>query len=465
METRIEQARQAYLKAEAGDKLWKGLDLADNLIQAGRFPQADELLDEIARLAAKPREAAAVMRRRGESLFRQSRFDQAYAVLGEAMSLLSEEPGEMELFYIYRGLGWVFVRQGYMERARSFCEGARGVLELQPDQGDRRVQDAWSTLYHSLALIEGGEGRKEEALAYYRKELEILERAGERSKMVPLYINMGNIHYGQGRLAKALEMQLEALSILEDDGDDLLRTIIYNNLGGLYLAVGDAVKSKDYYRQQLELNREVKYAIGDAFALAGLGRAYRMLGDGALAEENYQRALGLARSLQGKSKEASILAELVELKLDRGDTEGAQQALDQAAVIMSETEEREPTRYAVLRAQIWAARVPKLHPVEGRALLGRTKALLDKALGSESVLASEEVVSGKELELTGWQLASSVRMALGDQQGAAEAIARAMRAISDFTEGFSHEQLELFWKRKDMVSVRALSDEINRASH
>ncbi len=442
-----------------------GLGLADSLIQAGRFQEAEGLLEELSPLAGEPKERASVMRRRGESLFRQSRFDQAYEVLGEAMSLLADAPGEMELFFVYRGLSWVFIRQGYMERARSFCEGARGVLEQQADQDDPGVQDAWATLYHSMALVEGGEGRKDEALSYYRKELDILERAGERTKMVPLYINMGNIHYGQGRLAKALEMQLEALSILEEDGDDLLRTIIFNNLGGLYLAVGDAIKSKDYYRQQLELNREVKYAIGDAFALAGLGRAYRMLGDLPLAEEHYQRALDLARGLQGKGKEASILAELVELRLEKGETDGAEQALGLAAAIMSETEESEPTRYAVLRAQIWALRAKGQHPGEGRALLERTRTLLEKALGGEPVLTSEEVISGKELEINGWHLAASVRKALDDRSGAAEAIAKAIKGISDFTEGFSHEQMELFWKRKDMASVRALADEIDGSGH
>jgi tetratricopeptide (TPR) repeat protein len=258
-------------------------------------------------------------------------------------------------------------------------------------------------------------------------------------------------------------MQLEALSILEDDGDDLLRTIIYNNLGGLYLAVGDAIKSKDYYRQQLELNREVKYAIGDAFALAGLGRAYRMLGDVPVAEEHYQRALELARSLQGKGKEASILAELVELRLDKGDIDGAEQAMGQAAAIMSETEEDAPTRHAILRAQIWAAKAPHLHPIEGRAVLERTSALLDEALAREPVLASEEVISGKEMEINGWQLAASVKRALGDQNGAAEAIARAMKGISDFTEGFSQGQLELFWRRRDMSSVRTLWNELGGA--
>ncbi len=463
MDVKIEQARQRYLKSSPGERFQAGLELADILIQAGRYQEAEELLEGISTLSESAVDRAGVMRRRGESLFRQSLFDQAYSVLGEALALLAESPGEMELFFIYRGLCWVFIRQGYMERARSFCDGAKSVLELQPDQGDRRVRDAWATLYHSMALVEGGEGRKDEALSYYRKELEILEKGGERAKMVPLYINMGNIYYGQGRLAKALEMQLEALSILEEDGDDLLRTIIYNNLGGLYLAVGDVIKSKDYYRQQLELNREVKYAISDIFALAGLGRSYSMLGDRDLAEEHYQRALDLARRLQTKGKEASILAELVELRLDKGDIDGAQRDLDQAAAIISEVEEREPTRYAILRARIWAARASKLHSIEGRALLQKTASLLEEALGREPVQASEEVISGKEMEISGWQLMASVRKALGEQKGAAEAIARAAKGVSDFTEGFSQDQLELFWRRRDMSSVRSLWNELGGA--
>lgn len=456
MEVRIEKAKQKYEMAGPVEKLSVGLELADNLIQAGRFHEVEVLLGELSAAAGTPAERAAVMRHRGEALFRQSRFDEAYAVLGESLSLLEGSPSEYELFYIYRGLSWVFIRQGYLERARSFCQGAREVLEQQPDQNDRRVQDAWATWYHSMALVEGGEGHKDEALRYYAKEIEILEKAGERSRMVPVYINMGNIHYGLGKLAKALEMQLEADSLLEEDGDDLLRSIIYNNLGGLYLAMGDAVKSKDYYRQQLDLNRTVDYSLGDAFALAGLGRAYRYLGDIPLAEEHYNQAIETARKLSGKGKEASILAELVELRLEKGDIDGAEEALKRAGEILSETEEEEPTRYAILQAQIWYARATRLRPAESWELLQKARALLEESLGHKPVLTSEEVISGKELEIAGWQLASSVMLSLGEEEKAKEAIGRAMQGIADFSEGFSREQLDFFWKRRDMADVMVL---------
>jgi tetratricopeptide (TPR) repeat protein len=465
MEARLEQARQGYLNAKTEDKLPVGLKLADLLIQAGRFAEADGLLDELGNLAGASRQMAAVMRRRGESFFRQSLFDQAYAVLGEAMAKLAESPAELELFYVYRGLSWVFIRQGYMERARSFCEGARSVLELQADQEARQVQDAWATLHHCLALVEGGEGRKEGALAHYQKELQILGRTGDRSRMVPVYINMGNIYYGQGRVAKALEMQLEALSLLEEDGDDLLKSIILNNLGGLYLAVGDAVKSKEYYRQQIAINRDIKYAIGESFALAGLARAYRLLGDLSLAGENYQQALETARRLSGKGKEASILAELVELRLEEGNIDEAEKCLNQAKAIIAETEESEPTRHAVLQAQIWAARASSLSPVERRALQLKALNLLEGSLNREMVLSSEEVVSGRELEIAGWQLASAIKLALGDGNGAQEAVKRAMQKAGDFTEGFSQEQKDLFWKRKDMAAVRGLFLELGGEPH
>jgi tetratricopeptide (TPR) repeat protein len=455
MSANLDSAERKFLDAGPGERLAAGLALADVLISDSQHDRALALLDELEPLSGDDQQSAALLWRTGEVRFRQSNFDEAYRVLGEALSRLTSQPASMELFNVYRVMSWVFYRQGYLERAHSFCDGAAGVLALHRDEQGRDIFSARATLYHTMALIEGGAGNKEAAIGHYQDESAILEQSGDRSRLAPVYINLCNLHYGQGRLAKSLELLRAALDLLSDSGDTLLQSIVYNNLGGLYVTLGNLAAARDYYQRQMELNRKIEYLIGDAFALAGLARVSLFERDLAGAEKQYLQALSLVRSVAGKGKEASILTELAELYCEWERYDQAQGHLDQAVQMIAETEEKESSRHRALGARIMAARAVQAAPAERGRLLAEAAAILERASLEEPVLASEEVVTAAEVKIEAARQLALVRRAEGNQCEAGAALDRAGDLITEFVREFPAELKQSFLRRPDIKAIEA----------
>lgn len=432
-----------FERAASGDgKLEACYRLAEHLILAGRNEQARQALEIGREFARSEVQQAGYLRRQAELLFRESRFEEAAQALEQAIVGLGGRPEPMELFRIYRLQAMVYFRQGYLERARSFADGAQAILTSVPEKGEGERQEtelAWAELYHLLALLDGAAGDHDSAVRHYDREIDILEGLGREDRLGTVYNNISGLLKTRDSLARALEYQLRSYRLAEQSGDTLSLAISCNNLGEIYHNLGDHELSRDYYLRYLEINRRISNRMGDAFGQAGLARVAAAKGDLSQAEQLLQSAVEVAREVKSLGREASLLAELADLLGRQGRHQEAAQALDRAIALCLETQSFNSQRHQIVGAGIKLAQAGEASGAEREKLLDQARDLVEGALASPLTVEDEEPYSISDLEREARKLLAEIWRAAGDRARAAEEADRAW-AIVERTLGLLPEK-------------------------
>jgi tetratricopeptide (TPR) repeat protein len=441
------------------EKFALGVRLFELADAKGHKKQSSAILDELGNNAYTDEQRNIILVKRAEHLLRQSQYDEAVTCLEKAIVQLSQTPDSLILYNAYRNLAWIYFRQGYLERARSFTDGADMVLSMRAGKTDRETSSARASLYHILGLIESASGEQDAAIGYYDREIELLDELGESARTGSVYNNLSGIYKTKGMFAKALEFQLKSINMAESSGELLSVAISCNNLGEIYHALGKYEEAQNYYSRYLDLNRKINNTVGDAFGYSGLGRIYQSLGDFTKAEEAFVKALDVAVSVKSKGKEAGILAEMTELYLAVDQPEKAIGCLDRAIKISLEIERFNTHRHQVLNAKIIMKR--GLKKDNDKTLLTKARDLLTDVLSHPVTIEDEEAISGIELEIDAWSTLALAEYRLDNIKNAGECIIKAEEKVNFISGQLDPELKESFLARKDLSEVHRRKKEID----
>jgi tetratricopeptide (TPR) repeat protein len=164
----------------------------------------------------------------------------------------------------YNNLGNVLVNTGRRDEALACF---RKALELYPG-----CEDAHVSLGYALSL--GGD--YDAAIRHYRRALELAPRN------ILCLNNLGNAQLGQHKIDEAIATFRQALAI------DLQRADTHNNLGGALVTAGELEAGAKHYARAVELRPDL------LAAHYNLAQTYRRLQRPADAKTEYLRALSLA---------------------------------------------------------------------------------------------------------------------------------------------------------------------------
>lgn len=452
----IERFNQATTQSQ---RLESGLALAEFLIHAGRNEQARQALDIAREYAKSELDQAGLMRREAELLFRESRYEEAALLVEKAIVKMGRHPNDLELFRAYRLQAMVYFRQGYVERARSFADGAQAVLTSLPEaeEKDRRENElAWAEFYHLMALLDGAAGDHDNAVRNYDREIEILEGLNQSDRLGSVYNNISGLLKTHGRLGRSLEYQLKSYQ-LASQGDDLLSLAIScNNLGEIYLGMGDLENAQDYYEQYLGINKRIANRVGDAFGLAGLARISLARGDMERAEAQFREAIEAAREVKSMGRQASLLTELADLLSSRGRQGEATQALDQAIAICLETQSFNSQRHQIVGAGIKLAQALESSGAEREVLLRQAKDLVEGALASPLSVEDEEPYSVGDLEREAHRILAEVASVEGSREKAMEEAGRAWEIVERSLELLPDRFRPLYLSKPEIREIQEL---------
>ncbi len=434
------------------EKFSLGLRLFEHLQSQGQIEMASRFLEKLEAGAYSPEQENVLLIKRGDHLIRQSRYEEAAVCLEKAVVALSSQPDSLNLFQAYRNLAWLYFRQGYLERARSFTDGAGLVIEMRSPRRDRETREAQAALFHILGLIESSGGDHQKAIGYYDQETEIWEELGETSRLGSVYNNLSGIYRNAGRLDRAMDYQNKSYQLAESSGEQLSLAISCNNLGEIHFALGQYSKAEEYFKRYLEINSRIGNQVGNAFGRAGLGRICQAKGEYREAGEHYTEALRIAEMVKSPGKESSILAEMTQLFLDQGYIDRAMQCLDRAIALSLAIERFSTHRHRLLNAKIILARA--LAEGANRAGLEEARNLLAELTQSPLVIEDEEAVSATELETDAWFALSRAEYSLGNRDRAREHLAKASKIIEATAELLDPECREGFLNRKDIAQIK-----------
>lgn len=382
----IHQERQ-FLEASQEGKLPLGLELAMKLSDHGAFERAIEVLELIRPLATTDDETISVLRLLGEAHLRLSSYQKAYLCLGEALTILSTRPSSIELFQVYYDIAWMFLRQGYLDNARSYLEGARMAIEGIAD-GDLDKQKA--ELLHITGLIEAAAGNHDLALANLRMEAGYRQKLGEKHRLAAVHNKLASVCYTQGDITTALENQALTHSLAEEIGDEFRLALSHKNYGDIYYIIGDLPRALEHFRRSEALCRTLGNGLGQVFAQAAIGRILSS-SEPSSAKGHLDRALDLARKLENRDREASILVDLAEWHCLQSRPEAAQESLRLASNIEMMRGQTVSPRHQVVLARA-------LLLVEGLQGPSGAQRVLETLLSKPLRMDDEEMMALPELE-------------------------------------------------------------------
>jgi tetratricopeptide (TPR) repeat protein len=437
------------------EKIESGLKTAAELFAMNQLDLAVEALENTLALAPDDEQQALVNCRLGEYLMKRSEYDRAVIHLENAIVKLFNHPESLDLFYTYRHIAWIYWRQGYLERATGFLDGAGSVLALRDKMEDAGSLLARASFHHISALLCGARGEQEQAVEHYRKEEGYLTKCGREDRLGPVYGNLCGILRQQGDYAAALEFQQRAIEVAQEHGDVISVGIGYNNLGEIYHNLGYGQRAEKYFEDYLEINGVLGNQIGNSFGLAGLGRIFLERGDFEKAEHALTRAMELAVELKSKSRQGVVSCDLALLELARGNYELALQRVDQAAESHRQSEQPESPWHRMVKARI-------LFRMTGTDLgrIDETAAILQQVLSGTMAADDELNVSLPEVMMEARLLMAKVNLAKDLEITAAGQFQQARKLLDRLTEKIPPELRAGFLSKNPAKEVLELGQRL-----
>lgn len=234
------------------------------------------------------------------NLLMKMAYEELQASIQEGMKLVEEHlPGDAYTLYELNNLsGVLFYERGDYEKAITHLKRSLSYQGASRASSDIGIQAA---LYNNIAAITSRMGDYDEAIYYYEKNIDLLNRQiHTKDNLLQLgegYNNLSVSYYRKKMFREALTFQEKYLEILNQIGGDSPVNdyiLCYNSLGIYYFELKEYRKSLDVLNKALELSRSSDYFIEKIYH--NLGYVYRML-------ENDEMALYFLNLALDKNKQ------------------------------------------------------------------------------------------------------------------------------------------------------------------
>lgn len=252
----------------------------------------------------------------GERLCKTGDFQSGVKYFEEAIKVGTSD--QRTLSAIYSQLGNAYF---YMEDYQKALEYHNKDVELVHEIGDEIAEaKACGNLGNTYKML----GKFNEAIVNCKRYLEISRKLhDEQGKARALY-NLGNVYHTQGKrmignseqepgkLSSDIKQSLEEaikyyklnLEVVTQLNDYASMGRSYGNLGNTYYLLGDFKEAVESHKKRLELARQIQDKSAERRAHLNLGNANVFLGNFLEAIESYSATMKLAQELQDRYTEA-----------------------------------------------------------------------------------------------------------------------------------------------------------------
>jgi CHAT domain-containing protein/Tfp pilus assembly protein PilF len=240
-----------------------------------------------------------------------------------------------------RGLEISILRnQAVVYRSRGELQEALERFLAAVATGQGRIQTQ-ASLLHDLASLYVELGDLDQALATYRRALDLVPPEQSRASLYAL-INLGLVHQLQGDVGAAVAQYERALALSRQTRDPGAEALALHNLGKARIAQGRPQEALAFLEDALARRETRKELPEMAKTLAELGSAHQALGQPAQAAVALGRAVALARRLESPSLTAECLFRQAQLARSTGGgaLEAARAPLEEALGLLDSVRRR-----------------------------------------------------------------------------------------------------------------------------
>lgn len=167
-----------------------------------------------------------------------------------------------------------------------------------------------SLSYNNLGILSQYKGEIKEALAYYKKGLEIDIVLKDKRSMADSYLNIGSTYDYLGDYQQAISYFQKSLKIQKEDNNQKGISDLYNNIGVIYNTLQQYDKSLYYYNLSLQIDRKLKEEMSVAITLSNIGSLYARTNDYPKALSYTKKSFYLSKKLNNEIGQGMTLGNI-----------------------------------------------------------------------------------------------------------------------------------------------------------
>lgn len=224
---------------------------------------------------------------------------------------------EVQLAVCLNGLGNASRFLGQEEEAIGYY---REELELARATGNRNEE---GMALNNLALSINSLGRFEEAEKLHRECLALRRELDDYPGLSSSLINLGVVLFNQNKFQEAKPLLYEAIEITGILNHTRNKAATLGNLGGILMQEGQYEEALKLFLQGLEIHRNTGYRFGTAIALDNVGTAHFHLGNGKDALYFLRQSIREARDIRSELIALDALVSIAGLHARNGEKESA----------------------------------------------------------------------------------------------------------------------------------------------
>jgi len=222
------------------------------------------------------------------------------------------------------------------QNALDYYQKALEVLEKEPEENESQLL----ILYHKEAEVFAKLSKFKEGKELAEGSI-VLARKLKDKKLEGGFLRfLGDFNLRLAEHEDALVHFSDAIEIAQETENKKLESMALAHSGNVYLEKGDYDKALDYYHQALELNSKVKDLRNEATWLGNIAIIYDVRGIYDSALEYYQKALEIAKKVGDKAGMGRHMQNKAIIFINRGEFDAALSQFEQVLKIAQEIGDR-----------------------------------------------------------------------------------------------------------------------------
>jgi tetratricopeptide (TPR) repeat protein len=261
------------------------------------------------------------------------------AILLEVYQLLLPlekwQPNTLQKVQIYNDLGWIYNDLGRKQQALEYYKRAMEISE------EAAIQNGRGRLLSNIGSVYDGWGERIQAVEYYKQALPIYQESGDHKGEAWVLNSLGRAYIDFGQFEQAGAYLDRAFLLRKEAGDrgGMGRTL--NNLGVLSIRIGKKEEALNFLKEALCLLRDAGDLNGQSRALHRLGQLYNTFGQQEEALKYYEQALDIRVTIGDRRGEGRVLGNIGLVYSELGQYKRAWEYYKRALPICREIEDYE----------------------------------------------------------------------------------------------------------------------------
>ena len=256
-------------------------------------------------------ERAMLLFKKGEALYLNDKYHEAYNVHLKAYALFSELKDKYNESRSLITLSGAALHMGDIETSQVYALKALHLAQLI---GDKRVE---GKAYNQLFSLHFKLKDYDKALTYIKATDSLYSKTTDTTSIIAIKSNVASVYLQLKQYNKALTSYSEAMSLSQSNRNPKTLVSVLNNIGYTYIEAGEYNMAETFLRGAIQLNKNIK--VINAAPYKGLGSMFLLSKKIDSAEVNYIKALKIYATNNNAKEEIEVRDKLIAIAIMSGD--------------------------------------------------------------------------------------------------------------------------------------------------